>query len=523
MIVTILPSGNGGFHAVAYNERKVSEGKAQLIEMKNFGAIGKFGPYTKDELVSYLQTYTSSNDRIKKPQFHIAVSCKGHEMTEQQLLEFAHRYLDEMGYGEDGQPLLVYAHRDTANTHIHIITSRINPHGKKIDHNNERIRSLKLIDKLLGQDAKLKAEQDIENAKAYSVSSQTQFKAVLNSLGYEAYDKNGILNVKKNGMVQKRIPIKKLTPLFKKQVRDWKRNMQLKAILLKYRDISTDKEQLKNEIRTKFGLDLIFFGKKDNPIGYAIIDHNEKKVYHGNSVLQINELLNFSPIEKKLGDVEDFINKLLDADPKATAQEINRKIKRVGMYITQGRLHHASTGTSTLLPENIREQLMRNYKIERIERFHPSTEAERAMLCKMFKLEEHQDSVELTEKDEAYYDFINQVGDLFAEHEGAELRARLRGLGIIIKRDGDEVFALNFKQNLIIDLREEQFNISRLETNTSKTKKQQSSKQRSNTPQLSKSTKRAIDNGNGHSDNREWEVNGRYSDIDDKIDTCLHY
>lgn len=35
MIATILPS-SASFHAVEYNERKVSQGKAELLEMTNF-------------------------------------------------------------------------------------------------------------------------------------------------------------------------------------------------------------------------------------------------------------------------------------------------------------------------------------------------------------------------------------------------------------------------------------------------------------------------------------------------------
>ncbi len=45
MIATILP-GSSNFHAVGYNERKVSKGVARLIEILNFGSIGTFGKPT---------------------------------------------------------------------------------------------------------------------------------------------------------------------------------------------------------------------------------------------------------------------------------------------------------------------------------------------------------------------------------------------------------------------------------------------------------------------------------------------
>ena len=66
MIATILP-GSSNFHAVGYNERKVSKGVARLIEILNFGSIGTFGKPTPDELVKYLQEYSSSNERIQYP------------------------------------------------------------------------------------------------------------------------------------------------------------------------------------------------------------------------------------------------------------------------------------------------------------------------------------------------------------------------------------------------------------------------------------------------------------------------
>ena len=71
MIATILP-GSTNFHAVGYNEHKVSKGVARLIEIQNFGSLGTFHKPTQSELISYLQKYSSQNSRIRKPQFHVA-------------------------------------------------------------------------------------------------------------------------------------------------------------------------------------------------------------------------------------------------------------------------------------------------------------------------------------------------------------------------------------------------------------------------------------------------------------------
>ena len=49
MIATILP-GSTNFHAVGYNEHKVSKGVARLIEIQNFGSLGTFHKPTPSEL-----------------------------------------------------------------------------------------------------------------------------------------------------------------------------------------------------------------------------------------------------------------------------------------------------------------------------------------------------------------------------------------------------------------------------------------------------------------------------------------
>ena len=88
MIATILP-GSSNFHAVDYNERKVAKGVARLLEIKNFGALGEVRKPTPEELAQFLMEYSSMNPRIQKAQFHAAISCKGYEMSEAQLLDFA--------------------------------------------------------------------------------------------------------------------------------------------------------------------------------------------------------------------------------------------------------------------------------------------------------------------------------------------------------------------------------------------------------------------------------------------------
>ena len=338
MIATILPSSTT-FHAVDYNERKVSEGVAELLEMKNFDFIGQLQSYTPEQLKQFLTDYSQRNAYIKSPQFHLAISCRGDEYTHEQLLDIAHQYLKEMGYGEDGQPVLIYAHHDTDNNHLHIVTSRVAPNGHKINDHHERVRSQEVISRIMGESQKQRASDSIKKAMEYHFSTVKQFQAVLESMGYQCYERENGLCIKRDGCVIERLNLSDVSSKCQNTVIDEKRQRQLRAILLKYRDMSADKEELKATMKQKFGIDLIFHGSKDKPYGYTIIDHQNKTVLKGGEVLKLKELLQFHSKEERLHRMDEFIDAMLEDNPDLTTRELNRMLRRqFGTHISKGRI-----------------------------------------------------------------------------------------------------------------------------------------------------------------------------------------
>ena len=337
MIATILPSSTT-FHAVDYNERKVSEGVAELLEMKGFDMIDQ--SYTPDELKKFLLDYTYQyNERIQKPQFHLAISCRGDEYTYEQLLDIAHQYLKEMGYGEDGQPILIYAHHDTDNHHLHIVTSRVAPDGHKIDHNQERIRSQEVINRIMGENQQQRASEAVQNAFEYKFATLNQFRAILESSGYECYEKDGNLCIKRDGHVIDTLPMATVQSHLQSFEPDEKRRRQLRAILKKYRDMTADKDELRTLMKEKFGIDLVFHGSKDKPYGYTIIDHQTKTVFKGGNVWKLSELLQFQSKEERLHRMDEFIDAMLEDNPDLTTHELNRMLRRqFGTHISKGRI-----------------------------------------------------------------------------------------------------------------------------------------------------------------------------------------
>ena len=386
MIITILPS-SANFHAIAYNEMKVEKGQATLLEVQNIDGL-RPETYTADNLQWYFLQYSARNTYIKKPQFHIAVSCKGTEYSHQQLLDIAHRYLKEMGYADDGQPLLVYAHHDTASNHIHIITSRVAPDGHKIDHHHEKRRSravtLEIMKEYTGQKQEPEVNDIAKDALSYRFTTKAQFCAIMESLGYECKNDNEkpVVHLYRNGEELGTIRAQLIMQYALKENKpDDKRRRQLRAILQKYRHLSANKKELDAHMKRKFGISLVFVGKADTPYGYIVVDHKNKTVFKGGEFLSIKGLLQFEDAATRFVKIKQTIDDLLADNPKLTTADINRVLYRqFGTRIHRGAV--SLNGETINLREAVVRQLHDNYLesrgiVRRVNSHHPRTELQR--------------------------------------------------------------------------------------------------------------------------------------------------
>lgn len=456
MIATILP-GSMCFHAVVYNQNKVAKGVASLLEVQNFGAVGLLQQATTDDYVRFLQEYSSQNSRIKKPQFHVAISCKGHEMTESELLDFTHQYLKEMGYADPGQPCLIYAHRDTENTHLHVVTSRVNPQGKKILHDQERVRSQEVIDRILKVNRQEKTLDDLETAKQYVFGSFAQFKALMSSLGYNVVQKEDRVYMFRGGKLQYQLPIAEMEQLYQKGG-DKARNAQLRAFLNKYREVCSNKEELQKEMKKKFGVDLVFFGKKDKPYGYFLVDHRNKMVIHGARVMAVEDLLDFSTMEQRFDRLEAYIDQLLTLNPKTNSNDLFKKLNHAS--VKRGVLYY--NRIERRLKPFLAETIDRNNRILFVEKFQPTTETERDLLCNFYNVN-RPDLVDLsTERRPEYREEVDNLRDIFNDPRIHSVRAALFQRNYVVKCENGSFFAVNFHKKIIINLNEENLDWSRV-------------------------------------------------------------
>ncbi|SIT96862.1 Relaxase/Mobilisation nuclease domain-containing protein [Epilithonimonas bovis DSM 19482] len=332
----MAPAGSN-FPGVKYNEKKIENGKGELMLMKNFPSyINSLS--SQDEVKKYLAS-VSKDTRTKKPQFHATISTRFQDHTKEQLKEIAEDFMKNMGYGE--QPFIVVFHNDTENNHVHIVTTRVDKKtGNKIEHDFERLKAQKALsltmEKLYSENSKSK----IEKLLKYNFQTLNQLKLLLQRDGFTMSENNADSNkidVLKNGVVEKT-----LQALNFSNAKNANRLNQIKAIMQKYKGqwsnqvfkvvdrraiegmlpnekISDNsnlipnieyESELQEKLRKKFGIDIIFHFKDDrSPFGYSLIDHKTGSVYKGSEVLKMNDLFDITDkqIDKRLFErIKDF-------------------------------------------------------------------------------------------------------------------------------------------------------------------------------------------------------------------------
>ena len=309
MIVHILPP-SATFRAVNYNTNKIERDKGELMKVSGFGSLQGLGVLKPEDYRQYLQSVSALNKRVHFPQFHAVISAKGKTYDKAALTEIATQWLAAMGYGE--QPYLIVYHKDTANNHVHIVTTRVDREGKKISSGFENVRAVNNLNKALGVDEKYSAKQDIENALTYSISTKAQFLMILESKGYTLKESGQDLEVIKFGVKQGVASLFAIDANIKSYQAKPERKAQLKAIFHKYGErydtalkpilvslpggyaqkTAGYTSEFAAFLKEKFGLTLLFHAKGEQlPYGYSVVDHSGKAVYKGGEIMALKELL----------------------------------------------------------------------------------------------------------------------------------------------------------------------------------------------------------------------------------------
>jgi hypothetical protein len=184
MVAKII-SGKSLTGALNYNEKKVVNGKAELIWQSGFHKdIRQMNFYDK---LLRLQDLASRNERTKTNTVHISLNFAiGEKLYQEKLNEIADEYMECIGFRD--QPYLVYLHKDAGHPHVHIVSTNIKASGERISlHNLGRTKS---------EEARIIVEEKFDLVPANKTQEQKLDVIPLAKVEYGKVDtKRGISNV----------------------------------------------------------------------------------------------------------------------------------------------------------------------------------------------------------------------------------------------------------------------------------------------------------------------------------------
>lgn len=141
MVVKIQPASSSVGSLLAYNDRKVAAGEADVIFTRGFPDDT---PEGRQEIFESLRKLSFRSDKVN---FHASINPSVKDkMTKDTVIEFAKELMERLGYGS--QPMVIYCHHDIERVHYHVVSSRIGPDGRKIPDDFERRRCQQIMKEL---------------------------------------------------------------------------------------------------------------------------------------------------------------------------------------------------------------------------------------------------------------------------------------------------------------------------------------------------------------------------------------
>lgn len=139
-MVAKIGHGANMIGALSYNQLKVDKENGQVLATNRIMETPD-GNYTVAQLHRPFEPYFMANKRTEKPVLHISLNPDpADKVSDEQFIKMAEEYMQRMGYGE--QPYIVFKHTDIERSHIHIVSTNVDRHGKKIPDTYEKLRSM---------------------------------------------------------------------------------------------------------------------------------------------------------------------------------------------------------------------------------------------------------------------------------------------------------------------------------------------------------------------------------------------
>ena len=383
MIVKKLSDAKGGgFPGARYNEDKVAAGVAELMLMANVSErlrqtvmmMHRFGLDAATEVERYLKEHskTYGNTNTDRFQFHVSASVRCRTMTKEELTDFAQKLMKEMGY--EKQPYFVYAHHDTDNNHVHILSTRIKPNGFPISDHQDVRRLNACANRILSSDI----SQYIERIFSYDYETEGQFANIVKSFGFKMEKSLDGYRLLKNGGDAGNISIRDIfNHITKNSQKRQKRATQLRAIIKKYKtEIAEGKSQSLNSpevpkskkkkpirpksnpdikkiidkngnplskerqeqlqqliftLKKSFGIDIYFQKDMNGQVrGYGLVDHTTKIAFDGSKIMKLSELIDFAQQQVRKPSPLDVYSDMFSIAIRAREDSVTMEIRMIG-------------------------------------------------------------------------------------------------------------------------------------------------------------------------------------------------
>ncbi|MCQ6957330.1 relaxase/mobilization nuclease domain-containing protein [Mucilaginibacter aquariorum] len=188
-MVAKIKTGKSLNGALNYNENKVKQGKATLIETS--GYFKDAGDLSFNDKLFRLADLAAMNQRAKTNTVHISLNFpNGEVLRDDTLRDIVKDYM--LGIGFQTQPYLVYRHEDAGHPHVHIVTTNIKRDGERINLHylgqNESEKARKGIEikfNLTRADEQPKQKPDLKaDVSAVEYGKAETKRTVTNILGY---------------------------------------------------------------------------------------------------------------------------------------------------------------------------------------------------------------------------------------------------------------------------------------------------------------------------------------------------
>jgi hypothetical protein len=132
-VVAVIKTSASLKNALNYNEHKLQQKVAELIDAGNYAKDSEFMGFT--DKIRPIEKRNELNERTRLKTVHISLNFDPSETLQKETLkQIASSYMQQIGFGM--QPYLVYQHFDAGHPHIHIVTTNIQKDGSRISMQN---------------------------------------------------------------------------------------------------------------------------------------------------------------------------------------------------------------------------------------------------------------------------------------------------------------------------------------------------------------------------------------------------